>query len=376
VVKLGELAEPEFARWREVQAGDEALASPFLSPEFATAVSRARHATRVAVLADEGGVVGFLPFEERRLGFGAALAKGLSDVQGMVAPREADVDLRQVVRACGLRSFDFDHLLAAQDRWLAGAASGCVRERSPALDLGGGFDAYASRQRGASRSLFQSTGRKRRKLEREHGPVRLVFDQPDHAVLDQVLRWKSDQYRRTGRADRFADPATRALVHDLLDTRHETFGAPLTVLMAGDTVVAGHLGLRSTTTLAWWFPAYDPAYGAYSPGLVLCVELARAMAERGLTMLDLGKGDEQYKERLSNAHVELLRGSVARGPVVAGLVRARRWPRDQVTSLVLGSPMLRRGARATLARAGAIRQLATRRALPPGDGREPRSHVG
>ncbi len=79
--------------------------------------------------------------------------------------------------------------------------------------------------------------------------------------------------------------------------------------MAGDTVVAGHIGLRSTTTLAWWFPVYDPAYAAYSPGLLLCIELARAMAEQGLTVLDLGKGDEPYKERLSNTHIPLLRGT-------------------------------------------------------------------
>jgi CelD/BcsL family acetyltransferase involved in cellulose biosynthesis len=92
-------------------------------------------------------------------------------------------------------------------------------------------------------------------------------------------------------------------------------------------------------------------------------------------MLDLGKGDEPYKERLGNTEVALLRGTVTRGPVVAGLVRARRWPTDRVTSLVLGSPRLRRGARATLARAGAVRELVARRARP-GDGREQPSRVG
>lgn len=375
VVRPGELAAPELARWAETQAGDPTLASPFLSPEFATAVGRASDRARVAVLADATGVVGFLPFEDRRLGFGAALATGLSDIQGVVAPPGADIDLREVVRACGLRSFAFDHLLGGQERWLGAEPAALTHERSPALDLSAGFDAYESRQRDASRSLFSSTGRKRRKLEREHGPVRLEFDRPDHAVLDLVLRWKSDQYRRTGRVDRFAHPATRALVHDLVGGGHASFGAPLTVLLAGDTVVAGHIGLRSTTTLAWWFPVYDPAYAAYSPGLLLCMELARAMAEQGLTVLDLGKGDEPYKERLSNTHIPLLRGSVAPGRVVAGLERARRWPRERVTSVVLGSPRLRRTARTTLARVGALRALATRHASTTGDGRVRRRDV-
>jgi CelD/BcsL family acetyltransferase involved in cellulose biosynthesis len=197
-----------------------------------------------------------------------------------------------------------------------------------------------------------------------------VFDKRDHGVLDQVLRWKSDQYRRIGRVDRFADHANRLVVHDLVDNRCASFAAPLTVLLAGDKVVAGHLGLRSTTTLAWWFPVYDTAYAAYSPGLVLCLELVRAMTGQGPTMLDLGKGDERYKERLSNTYIALLRGSLAPDRIVANLDRVRGWPRDQVMKVALESPTLRRRARATLTRVGALRQLASRRsAAPTSDGR-------
>ena len=356
----GELGAAELDRWTEIQAADAELASPFLRPEFAAAVGRVRPATRVAVLADAAGVVGFLPFERRPLRSATALAMGLSDVQGLVAPRDAEIALHEVVRACGLRSFAFDHLLAGQERWLAGAVSRCVPERSPAVDVSGGFDAYVSRQRVESRSLIPSTARKRRKLEREQGPVRLVFDQRDGAALEQVLRWKSDQYRRTGRADRFAHHANRALVHELTERRHAAFGAPLSVLLAGDRIVAAHLGLRSATTLAWWFPVYDPAYARYSPGLVLCLELVRAMADEGLTLLDLGKGDEAYKDRLGNTHIDLLRGAVARDRLGARVHRARSWPRDELTRVVLESPRLRRQARATLAGLGRLRGVAGR----------------
>lgn len=365
VVKPHELSGADLARWAAMQAGDPRLASPFLSPEFATAVGRARDSARVAVLSDGALVTGFLPFEERRLGFGTALAAGLSDVQGVIAPADAEIDLPRVLRACGLRSWSFDHLLGWQERWLSGRCSSYVHEASPALDLREGFDAYMREKRAGSRSLFQSTARKGRKLEREHGPVRLVFDERDPTVLRRVLRWKSEQYRRTGRSDRFSDPATRALVHDLVEQRTSCFGAPLTVLVAGDTVVAAHLGLRSPTTLAWWFPVYDPAYAAYSPGLVLCVELARAMAGEGLTLLDLGKGDEPYKARLANTVLGLLRGSVARDRGTAQLERARRWPRDEVMRIVLRSPRLRRRARATLARVGTLRGAVGRGSTPP-----------
>jgi CelD/BcsL family acetyltransferase involved in cellulose biosynthesis len=67
------------------------------------------------------------------------------------------------------------------------------------------------------------------------------------------------------------------------------------VLLAGEKLVAAHFGLRSRRTLAWWFPVYESAFAAYSPGTILCLELARALGEQRLSLIDLGKGDEDYK---------------------------------------------------------------------------------
>jgi CelD/BcsL family acetyltransferase involved in cellulose biosynthesis len=39
-------------------------------------------------------------------------------------------------------------------------------------------------------------------------------------------------------------------------------------------------------------PAHNPELGAYSPGLVLVMDLGRAMTEEGISLLDLGNGDE------------------------------------------------------------------------------------
>jgi CelD/BcsL family acetyltransferase involved in cellulose biosynthesis len=360
VVRPDELSAPDLTRWAAVQGGSPDLDSPFLSAQFATAVGRVRRRTRVAVLRDAAGEVGFLPFELARRGRGTALAAGLSDVQGVVAPERFDIDLGAVLRSCGLRVLEFDHFLAAQEAWLGTVPSRYVRQVSPVLDLAGGYEAYVREKQSSSRSLFQTNARKRRKLAREHGEVRLVFHQRDHALLDEVLAWKSAQYRRTGRRDRFADVGTRALVHDLLDIEEADFGAPLTVLYAGDAVVAAHLGVRSRRTVAWWFPVYDPQYAAYSPGQLLCLELAQAMEAHGADVLDLGKGDEPYKERLSNAGIALLSGAVARDRASHLVHTARHWPRERLLAVVLGSPRLRRVARETLRRVGGVRDAARR----------------
>ncbi len=360
VVRPDELGAAELDDWERIRSGDRSLDSPFLSPGFTLAVAGTRAATRVAVVSGDGGATGFLPFEHVRRGAGQALGMGLSDVQGMVAPPSLDADLGHVLRASGMGLFRFDHWLAAQTEVFGSLPSRLVRESSPALDLGAGFDHYLDGQQASSKSLLQSTARKRRKLQREHGPVRLVLHEADHGLLDRALAWKSSQYRRTGRRDRFADSGNRTLVHSLLDVDEVAFGGLLSVLYAGDTVVAAHFGLRSRSTVAWWFPVYDPAFAAYSPGLVFVLDLARAMAERDLTLLDLGKGDESYKDRLSNTRVPLLRGSVARSAVRHAVHTARQWPGERAMQVVLDSPRLRRVSRGALARTGELRERLAR----------------
>jgi CelD/BcsL family acetyltransferase involved in cellulose biosynthesis len=289
------------------------------------------------------------------------LATGLADVQGVVMPPMDGVTLAPLLRQCGVSLFTFDHLLAEQDRLLGGLRSRYRLEASPTLSMPNGFDAYLAGQQAVSRSLVQSTARKRRKLERECGPVRFDLHRPDHALLETVLAWKSEQYRRTGRSDRFGDPANRALVHALLDTEAEGFSACLSVLTAGDSVVAAHLGLGSRSTVAWWFPVYQPAYARYSPGLILCLDLARAMGEEQFTILDLGKGDEAYKSRLANQAIRLLAGATAPRPLALWADTARRWPGEKATDLVLGNPRLRSMAREGLALSGRVRTHVSRR---------------
>lgn len=354
VVSPRELGSVDRARWQALHNGHAPYKSPFLSPSFASAVSRARPAARVAILRD-GPAAGFFPFEHGRGGHGRALGMGISDLQGLVAHPSLDVDTAALLRMCGLRSYTFDHLIARQRDRLATGPARVTEDFSRVVHLSRGYETWVAERKATSKGLLQSTARKTRKLEREHGPVRLVYDYPDHAVLERLLEWKSQQYRRTLRRDRFADPAMRSLMHDLLDIRDVDFCAPLSVLTAGDTMIAAHFGLRSRTTLAWWFPVYDTEFAMYSPGLILCVEMVRALADDGAALLDLGKGDEPYKERLSNGSIELLAGSVSATRHTQVLRTLRRWPYERTMSMVLRSPRLRHACRTTLARAGEAR---------------------
>ena len=128
----------------------------------------------------------------------------------------------------------------------------------------------------------------------------MVPDSREVGALRTLMGWKSDQYRRTGRLDRFSQPWIIELLDSLLATRTGGLSGMLSVLYAGEAPAAAHFGLRSGPILAHWFPAYDTRFFRYSPGLIHHLRLAEESAAAGIQLIDLGKGAKQYKETLKS----------------------------------------------------------------------------
>ncbi|GAA0907457.1 GNAT family N-acetyltransferase [Pseudonocardia zijingensis] len=297
-IRPGELGPGDVERWRALQRSDPALANPFLAPEYAIALGTSRPQTRVAVL-DEG----FFAFDAHGSGIALPPGAGLSDQQAVIGPRGADA--RELAARCGLHAMWFEHV---PERLLPSGVRRLVRYPSPVIDLSGGYAAFLADRRRASKNLVPTMMRKRRKMEREVGPIRFVFASDDRDVLHDVLRWKSARYAELGAWDRFADPATVALVNELHATTAPGCSGTLSVLYAGDQVAAAHFGLRSERVLTSWFPTYNPELGGYSPGLLLHFLMAEAAAEREITAFDLGAGDFGYKDALRTSDEVLVRG--------------------------------------------------------------------
>jgi len=352
VARPDELGPRELSRWLDLQRRDPGLANPFLSAPFALAVARARANCLVAVLTDDQGPVGFLPYERRPLGVGRAVGAGVSDCQGLVHAPGLDWEPRALLRSCDLAVWEFDHLLACQAPF---KPYHVVAERSPVLDLSQGYRHYLDGRRPTTRKLVKSTLYKERKLAREVGEVRFEYDARDPAALRALMGWKSSQYRRTGRYDRFAKGWIVQLAEELYQTRSSEFAGVLSVLYAGGRPVAAHFGIRSDTVLSWWFPAYDVDCSKYSPGLVLLLRLAEAAAGAGIAQLDLGKGHERYKESFKTADVAIAEGWVERPSAGAALRRAQRAPPRLARDLVVRHPSLRRAARGTRDHLGRLR---------------------
>jgi CelD/BcsL family acetyltransferase involved in cellulose biosynthesis len=351
VVHPRELGHPETERWRALQNADPALDSPFLSPEFTIEAGRVREQARVAVLHDGPDVVGFFPFERHQFGIGRPVAAGLTDAQGMVHAKDIELDPYALMKACGLAVFEFDHLLAGQPLVPAKHS----RHPSPVIDLSEGYAAYTEVLKEVSGKTYKSTAYKSRKLQRDFGELRHDYATTDETALRTLLDWKTDQYRRTGRTDRFARPWILRLVENLLRVNTPGFGGSLDMIYVDGRPVAGHFGLRTATTLAGWFPAYDPAFSKYSPGLIHHLAMAERAAEAGIRMIDMGRGEKEYKEKLKTGELWVTEGRIARPTAGAGMHWLVRVPVRKARGTVLANSMLRDTADFALKTYGKIR---------------------
>ncbi|GAA2421783.1 GNAT family N-acetyltransferase [Streptomyces glaucus] len=348
-----ELGEGEKERWRELRAASGAPRNPFMEPEFTEAVSRVRPHARVAVVYEGGEAAGFLPHERGPLGQGRAVGLGVSDCQGAVLRPGLGLDGRALLRACGLSSYAFDNLEAEQRLFVPYAAEEFT---TYVIDVGKGYETYENALRTRSPKFLKTTLAKERRLGRQVGDVRFVFDERDPAALRALVEWKSAQYRRTGRRDRFAREWITRLVGRLAETRTPQCTGTLSVLYAAGQPVAAHFGLRSATVLACWFPAYDPRFARFSPGLVLHLRMAEAAAAEGIDTLDLGRGAAEYKDALKTGELPVYEGMATRPGVGAALHRLGREPARRVHGFVRGRPRLAALAARTLKGAARLRR--------------------
>lgn len=284
-------------RWAEIQENNPGIASPFFRPEFTQAVARVRDDVFVATI-DDGAA--FLPFQRSSFGLGRPVGGAMSDYHGLIAPPAYGCDMVEVIRACRLQRWIFDHVPAEQTAF---APWKTVNTSSPILDL-------SEADQAGSTSLHSNHRRKWRRLEEAHGKIQIDLDVQDPALLATCIEWKSEQYRRSGYLDLFSRPWARALADVISTYRERHFAGMLSVLRVDGKPVAAHFGIRSLKFWHYWFPAYDPEFQRFSPGILLLLKMIKGAPELGIEAIDFGKGDNHYKLRLFNRRVPLLEGCV------------------------------------------------------------------
>lgn len=336
VVKPWELTAFAVERWAALQAADPAADSPFLSPHWARAVARAQGATdrglRVAVL---GGLKDPKGFIAARVGPFTAMPAGapMCDYQGLVAEAGLQIDPREIVQAFGVGRMDFSHMLESQPAFAAMARG---RDDSRVIDVGDGYAAYEADRKAASVSTLKDADKKRRKLERDHGPATFTAFSRSMADFDQLVAWKQAQWRATGQTDVFAAGWPLALVRNLFASRDPDFGGILSTLHVGEKLAAAQLNLRGGRNIHSWIIGHDNGYERYSPGILLFQDILRWMDSAPYSRLDLGSGDYRFKRELANVTVGVTHGFIG-APSAAAMMRETAYAlRKAAESLPLG----------------------------------------
>jgi CelD/BcsL family acetyltransferase involved in cellulose biosynthesis len=209
------------------------------------------------------------------------------------------------MQQCRLAAWNFDHLLTSQSSFTAFHHN---IELSPQLDLSKGYESYVRERRAAGSEQIKKSGNLMRRIEREIGPLRFVADSTDAASLENVLAWKSLQYRQTDKSDLFTPGWIREAVQRTFTMRTDGCCGILSLLYAGDRLLAGHFGIRSCHTWHYWFPSYNKEAAKYSPGMILLLKMAEHAPKIGVSIIDLGMGMSPYKERLMNSSSILASG--------------------------------------------------------------------
>lgn len=338
--KYSELSPDELAFWAETQATEPALASPYFHPGFTSAVDSVRSDVRVATIRRAGRLEALFPFQLGHWGLGKPVGGKLSDYHGLIARPGVELKLAELIRACGLASFEFDHLPAAQTAFASAVAT---TGSSPYLDLSGGYPAYATRKREAGSDTIAKTAQKARKLQREQGELTYDWHDPQPETLAQLRVWKSEQYLRTGLSDIFRFPWTVRLLETILARSTDDFGALVSVLRVRGKPAAILYALRSRGVAHAWFTAYNRELAAYSPGLILFLRFAEAAESRGISRLDLGRGDERFKASLATAAAPVCEG-VIDSPAFAvwlrnGWRRTRKWALENSLARSASAPI-------------------------------------
>lgn len=151
------------------------------------------------------------------------------------------------------------------------------------------------------------------------GPVRL-----DHArtwneiepILDDFAQAHVARFLATGRTSNLARPERRMFLAELARLLSDSGWVVLTRMMSGEKALAWNYGFQFRGTWFWYQPTFDSDLEKYSPGFCLLAKLVEEASENpALSIVDLGLGAEEYKERFANQTRETLYVTLRRSAV-------------------------------------------------------------
>jgi CelD/BcsL family acetyltransferase involved in cellulose biosynthesis len=303
IVRPSELDTATIAAWHAMMKETASLQRPFFAPEFTLACERAHDLARVVIFRNKQIPVAFFPFQfasrwRRMIGAGEQIGAHMSNHAGLIASPGFRIEPQLLLAAARLKALFVNNLYEGQAAFGLTGESGRVGH---IMDLRGGADRYLQELSHTRGHFLRDVRRRLRHAIKEFGEIKFVFDSaPTLAQVRDLIDAKRDQYARTGAGDVFANPVFLTIVESVLERSSIHCRPVISILRAGDRVLARHFGLMSQGVFCGWFPVYDPAAKDISPGRLLLWHMINEAAEHGITLIDRGEGNSRAKQDFSN----------------------------------------------------------------------------
>lgn len=325
IVSPAELSEAELSFWDALSQQVPALQNPFLSSRFVRALAEVRHRVYVGVIERDGAPAAFFPFQfQSALHEAARIASPAGEYMagyaGLIAASDFRITGPGLLRRFGLMYIRIPYIEESQSNYGLELARS---EPGHLIQLERGPQAYWDDLKSKNKKFLAELARRERQLAHECGALRFCFSERNWVdALEQVMKYKSEQYRRTGRQDLFADRWRRDLLYAIARRPHPACTAVISTLYAGQTWLASHYGLRSGPVLYYYFPVYNPELRRYSPGHLLLKAIIDSSADEGISLINRGAGDTQAKRDFSTGTHMIFRTAWSRPGLRSFLYRA------------------------------------------------------
>ena len=292
VLPISSLTAEDIATWEGLQSAEPEFANPLFGPHFSRAVAAVREDVRVAVYRREGAAVGFLPFHQRPGGLARPIGAPFSDYQGLVSKADIGITGAQALALAGIRAFRANGLV---DPFGLFDSDGLDEIEAFAIELTGPAEDYLEALRAGNPKRFKNLRRLQHGLEREIGEIRFVANDRSAQAFETVMRWKREQFQRTGLQDVLRPDWVAKLMRNLFDLTEGPMTGHLCSLYVGDQLLGAHFGVKQGGVFHPWIASTNPELSAHTPGQIFDLNAIRAKPEDGLTRYDLASGHDHYK---------------------------------------------------------------------------------
>lgn len=305
--KINELSNIHYEIWNKIILENSQFRSPFFTHEYHNLIKICGQNVWVGLILKNNQVVGFFPFEYYQEKKARPVGSIFCDYQGVIISPNIEWSVLDLLNTCNIKEYYFDHQLLEQSQWKEYMN---IQDKSWSINLKDGFNEYEKLLKSQKRKQLKEAKKKKRMLENEIGKVEFESHINNEKLLFKLLKWKSDQWAKSGWTGRFKAKWEKQLMKKLMNTQTKSFGGLLSVLMVEKKPIAMHIGLYSKNVWHYWTTAYDPKYKKYSPGIIMLVEMIKCANNLGFNELDMGKETFEYKKRLHTHIIQLCEGKI------------------------------------------------------------------